>query len=179
MVNTSEIHSEFTSIEGVTLLKRESFQDNRGSFFRLLCTETLSDSFPGLTFVQSNVSYNPTPGTVRGLHGQKQPYSETKLVTCIDGSIYDVVVDMREHSPTFLRHEAFSLTSPSVSIMVPPGCVHGFQTTRPGSIVHYNVSQKHIPEYEIIINPFDPTLAIHWPLPVSLISPKDNGAPYL
>ena len=130
--------------------------------------------------MQANLSTNLKAGTVRGLHFQHTPHGETKLVQCAKGSIYDVVVDIREESPTYLQWAGVELSdSNGMMIYVPAGFAHGYQTLSDAANVVYLVSEFYAPEAEGGLRYNDPKLAIKWPLAVSAISEKDGQWPLL
>ena len=166
-------------ISGVKLIKRSVYTDERGSFSRLGCVNTFNALGISNNFIQHNLSTNVHSGTVRGLHGQSAPHQEMKMITCLNGSIVDVVVDFRENSDTYLKHKKFTLQSPEESVVVPEGCLHGFQTLVPNTIVYYGVTSEYNFEHEVGMNPLDPALEIDWPLEISVISQKDLNRPYI
>jgi dTDP-4-dehydrorhamnose 3,5-epimerase len=129
---------------------------------------------------QANVSFNHRAGTVRGMHWQQPPHAEPKLVRCTRGAVLDVVVDMREHSPTRLQHVAVQLSEHNRrALYVPPYFAHGYQTLVDGSEVVYQVGGEYVPGAERGLRHDDPALGIDWPLPVSVISAKDRAWPLL
>jgi dTDP-4-dehydrorhamnose 3,5-epimerase len=129
---------------------------------------------------QCNVAFNHRRGTVRGMHYQAEPAPETKLVRCTRGGIYDVVIDMRPGSPTFLRHVGVELNEDNrLSLYVPELCAHGYQTLTDGTEVTYQVSEYHSPSCERGHRYDDPQFGIAWPLPTTEISLKDTSWPLL
>jgi dTDP-4-dehydrorhamnose 3,5-epimerase len=119
-------------------------------------------------------------GTTRGLHFQWPPYSETKIVSCAIGRLFDVAVDLRKGSRTYLEHYTAELTAENKQFLViPEGFAHGFQTLEPGTEILYLVTQDYSLEHDDGINPKDPLLAINWPLSISSISPKDEFRDYI
>lgn len=164
-----------TLIDGLFTLEATPFTDNRGYFQRLYCQDTLSEFGVNESINQINHSYTKTKGSIRGLHFQHPPFSETKVISCLAGGIHDVIVDLRTNSATFLKHVHIELTeSDSTSIVIPHGCAHGFQTLNNDTQLLYLHTENYAPKYEGGINPLDPTLAIAWPLAVSNISKKDS-----
>jgi len=172
-----ERHS--TKLDLAFLLKAPLFCDNRGTFNRLFCQDKLLKLGLDNCFVQSNLCINSKAGILRGLHYQRKPYEETKIVTCLTGSIYDVIVDLRPNSSTYLQWQGFELSSPDTSIYVPKGFAHGYQTLSDNAIIHYSVSEFYKPNSEDGLHYNDPKLAIQWKVPVSCISDKDNSWPKL
>ena len=127
------------------------------------------------SFVRSAISHNHTRGTLRGLHLQRAPYSEAKLVVCIRGAIYDVMADIRPDSPTFGKWDGFELTPDNGrALFLPEGVAHGYQALCDESTVHYHLSNYYAPEAADGIRWDDPTLAIKWPLPPSRLSDQDK-----
>jgi dTDP-4-dehydrorhamnose 3,5-epimerase len=128
--------------------------------------------------VQASLSYNRCRGTLRGMHYQTRPYAECKLVRCTSGEIYDVVLDLRPDSPSYLEHSAVRLSADNRSSLYIPECVaHGFQTLRDATEVEYLISEVHSPEHAGGVPYDDPTFGIDWPLPVEAISERDRSWP--
>jgi dTDP-4-dehydrorhamnose 3,5-epimerase len=128
--------------------------------------------------VQMNLSYNRLAGTLRGMHFQHAPYAETKLVRCIRGAIYDVIIDLRPDSPTYKRWIGVTLTAANrLALYVPEGFAHGFQTLEDDTEVFYQVSQYYTPSAEGGVRYDDPAFGIEWPLPVTEMSEKDKRWP--
>ena len=164
-----------TKIHSCKFIKPKRILDNRGYFNRIYCSDEYGCDF---NFVQTNLSFTLEKGTIRGLHYQVNPYSEEKIVTCVSGSIFDVVVDLRPDSPTYLQHESFLLnTDNGCSVLIPKGCAHGFQTLEDNSTVHYLVSNFHNINCEKGLKYDDKSLNIDWPLEVTNISDKDSKWP--
>ena len=156
------------------LIKYTMSLDSRGEFLSLLTPQMLepSSGFAGVR--QVNLSITTQSGTVRGLHGQLPPFAEAKIVTCIRGRIFDVVVDVRRNSPTFLRWVSFELSAKdSQSLFIPRGYLHGFQSLDEKVEIMYLHDQPYVPGSEFRINPLDPSLDILWPTNVELVSEKD------
>lgn len=169
-----------TPIAGLERIERHPRTDHRGRFERLFCADELRGVFGGNTIAQINGSTTSAPGTVRGLHWQREPHGEHKIVTCWAGRVFDVVVDVRPSSPTFLSVFTVELDAEvPVSLCIPPGCAHGFQAIAAGTQLLYVHSAPHVPESEATLHVEDPRLAIPWPLPVRGLSPRDAGAPFL
>jgi len=153
-------------------------KDARGSFGRLFCTQELSSILGERKIVQINQSTSHQIGTVRGLHLQKAPYAETKLVRCIQGKVWDVAVDLRAASPTFLQWHAEELSAQNNKMfLIPEGFAHGFQVLEPNSQLLYLHTAAYAPKYESGVHPLDPTLAICWPYPIQELSTRDQELP--
>lgn len=168
------------SLSGAYLIQLEPRIDARGSFARAFCAREFAAQGLTESFVQANISTNLRAGTVRGLHFQHAPHSEVKLVQCVKGSIYDVVVDARKESKTYLQWAGVELSEENgVMIYVPTGFAHGYQTLSDAANVLYFVSEFYTPEVEGGLRYDDPKLGIKWPLAVSDISEKDGRWPLL
>lgn len=167
-----------TGLPGAVLIEPERQEDDRGFFARLWCLREFEAYGLSTTWVQGSVSFTQCKGTIRGLHFQVAPYAECKLVRCTRGAIYDVILDLRHGSPTFLRHIAVRLSADSGRLVyVPPGCAHGFQTLEDGCEVEYQMSEYYRPEAGRGVRWNDPAFGIHWPLPVTRISERDRTYP--
>ncbi len=171
---------EETPLSGVCLMQRIIIDDSRGSFSRLFCHEVFQQFGFSKSIAQINTSYTARRGTVRGLHFQHAPHQETKLVTCLIGEIYDVVVDVRQDSPTFLNWYGVILSRENgKSLLIPEGFAHGFQAMTDNVDIVYIVSAPFAPESEGGLHYADPRLEIRWPLAVTDISEKDYQRPFL
>ena len=167
-------------LAGLATVVRSRATDSRGSFSRLWCTETLA--YLGFEHgpVQVNQSVTSLRGTVRGMHYQTPPHAETKLVTCIRGEIYDVAVDVRPDSPTYLRWHAEILSADNGrALLIPEGFAHGFQTLTDDCEIIYCHSQPYVPAAEAALRFDDPAISIPWPIPVTLASDRDRSHPLL
>lgn len=164
-------------IPGAWFIKPDIKADERGSFHRVWDVNELTDQIgEKVRFVQHNHSVNRAKGTVRGLHYQEPPKMEGKLVKCITGSIYDVIVDLRKGSSAFLKHVSVKLDSIDHSmIYIPQGCAHGFQALEDNTHILYYHTEFYHPTVENGIRYDDPLLAIQWPLAVTVISERDSG----
>lgn len=165
------------SIPDVRVLTPRRFGDDRGWF-----TETWSRRSLDIAFCQDNMSLSAQPGTIRGLHFQKPPHAQAKLVMVLQGAILDVAVDIRRASPTFGKHVAVELSAATGNqLFIPRGFAHGFCTLEPGTQVMYKVDDFYAPETDAGIHWADPDLAINWPVRVDQahLSPKDLGLPRL
>lgn len=164
-----------SSLPGVQLLERVVSIDERGSFDRVVDAVELTEVLPG-PIQQINLVSNPLAGTVRGLHLQIPPNGEAKIITCIRGSIFDVAVDLRGDSDSFGQHVGiYASSSCPVSIVIPAGFAHGYQTLEAGTQVLYVSTAEYRPACEAGLNPFDEEIGISWPLACTLISSKDQA----
>lgn len=166
---------EEAEIDGVFIVAEQAFEDARGSFARAFCKDTFAQMGLASDMVQCNLSSNPQSGTLRGIHFQAPPVAEAKFVRCVRGAIFDVAVDLRKDSPTYLRSVGVELTQDNgKSLYIPAYCAHGYQTLSDNSTVYYHVSAPYTPGAEGGLRYDDPALAIPWPLPVAAISIKDQ-----
>jgi dTDP-4-dehydrorhamnose 3,5-epimerase len=167
-------------IEGVMLVERERLEDERGYFSRLFCEDELQASgWPG-PVAQINHSLTLKRGTVRGMHYQYPPHLEAKIVTCLRGVAWDVALDLRAGSPTFLRWCAVELSPENrLSLLVPAGCAHGFQALTDEVELVYCTSTPYVADADSGVNPLDPVVSIDWPLAVSVLSDKDRLRPMI
>ena len=163
-------------MEGVGVVKTHFLSDNRGAFGRLFCKRNLEPIIKHRDIVQINFSLTESRGSIRGMHFQHSPYSEMKLVRCLKGRVWDVVVDLRSGSKTFLKWHAEELSPDSSNmIVIPEGCAHGFQTLEPCSELLYLHTNYYAPEAESGLAFDDQRLDIPWPLSVTDISVRDLG----
>jgi dTDP-4-dehydrorhamnose 3,5-epimerase len=168
------------ALPGVFRLDPEAHRDERGMFARLWAKDDLAAHGLVTELAQTSVSTNTVRGTLRGLHFQAPPWQETKLVGCLRGAIWDVVVDLRDGSPTRGRWIALELRpDPPHLVYIPAGCAHGFQTLVDDTAVFYALSAPYVPEAARGIRYDDPTLAVAWPLPVTVVSARDRSLPAL
>jgi dTDP-4-dehydrorhamnose 3,5-epimerase len=167
--------AENLKIDGVLELVRTKREDERGFFSRIYCEENLKPYW-NIPIKQINHSFNASKGTVRGMHYQASPFGDSKIVGCIKGKVWDVVVDLRQGSKTYLNHVAVVLSSENLkSLLIPEGCAHGFQTLEDNTELIYIHSTAYYPEHDVGVSPMDKTLSINWPLKISEISEKDLG----
>jgi dTDP-4-dehydrorhamnose 3,5-epimerase len=168
-----------TKLQGVYIIELECFGDERGFFARTFCREEFAKHGLNPQIVQCNLSYNRKKGTLRGMHYQIAPRAEAKLVMCVAGAIYDVVVDIRENSPTYGEWIAVELPARNRRCMVyiPEGFAHGFQTIEDHSEVFYQMSESYAPEYARGVRWNDPALRIRWPLDNPILSSRDVSFP--
>jgi dTDP-4-dehydrorhamnose 3,5-epimerase len=164
-------------LEGAFVISLDPIADNRGFFARQWDAREFSEHGLDPTVVQCNVSFNLKRGTVRGMHFQRPPHEEVKLVRCTRGSVFDVVVDLRSGSPTRLRWEGVELSADNrLMLYVPRGFAHGYQTLEDESEVSYQVSEFYHPESEGALLWNDPAVGIAWPLTEVTVSEKDSRA---
>lgn len=169
---------EPTTLADARLIRLEKRGDDRGWFARTMDTRIFADQGMDSVFVQQNASMSAQAGTLRGLHFQRPPYAEAKLVRCLRGRILDVIVDLRRDSPSFGKWEGFELTDRNDRMLyVPAGFAHGFQTLADDTAVTYQVSHRYTPEAEGGLRWDDPALGIDWPLPPAVMSDKDAAWP--
>jgi dTDP-4-dehydrorhamnose 3,5-epimerase len=165
-----------TSLAGAFIIEPEPFTDDRGVFARTFCAREFEQHGLATTFVQCSTSWNARKGTVRGLHYQLAPACEVKIVRCTSGSLFDVVVDLRPDSPTYLHHISVKLSAANRrSLYIPAMFAHGFQTLEDGAEIAYQMSEFYAPELGTGLRWNDPTLGINWPLEVTAISEKDES----
>lgn len=169
-----------TSIPGAWVIESESFDDERGAFSRLFCAKELHEILGVRTIVQINHSVTRSTGAVRGLHYQTSPNAEMKIVRCLKGRVFDVAVDLRPGSPTFLKWNAVELTPENkLAYVIPEGCAHGFQVLEANSQLLYLHTALYTPEAEGAVRFDDPQIAVRWPLPPTDISTRDLSHPLL
>ncbi|WP_084113187.1 dTDP-4-dehydrorhamnose 3,5-epimerase [Belnapia moabensis] len=169
-----------TNLQDAWLVEIELRGDDRGSFARTMCADEFAARGMINSFAQQNMSVSAKAGTLRGLHFQRAPHTEAKLVRCTRGVILDVIVDLRSNSPSYLKHEAFELSAENrKQLYVPPGFAHSFQTLVDDCEVSYLVSAAYAPQAEGGLRYDDPLLNISWPRPITAISAKDTTWPYL
>lgn len=165
-----------TTLKDVKLIELEKLEDERGFFARVWDTKIFQDNGMVPNTVQCNISYTKIKGSIRGLHYQKNPFEESKLIRCTKGKILDVVIDLRPFSKTYKKYEGFELSENNHKMVyMPEGFAHGFQTLEDNTEVFYQVSQFYSPDYENGIRWNDPTFNIKWPIKVTKISQKDKN----
>lgn len=164
-----------TDLAGVFVVEKELLRDDRGYFARAFCREEFSRIREGIEFVQSNTSQNKKAGTTRGLHFQRPPFAECKLVSCIQGSAVDVIVDVRKGSTSFLKHIMVEISAENERmVFIPEGCAHGFQTLEDNTRLFYQHTAFYQPGYEDGLRYNDPRLDIQWPTTATNMSEKDQ-----
>ncbi|QDA58894.1 dTDP-4-dehydrorhamnose 3,5-epimerase [Hymenobacter jejuensis] len=167
-----------TELPGAFIIDLERMSDDRGFFARSWCEDEFAAHGILMPPLQANVSSNPRQGTLRGMHYQLPPHEETKLIRCTRGAIYDVIVDLREESPTYGKWIGVELTADSFRMLFVPGrFAHGFITLAPNTDVTYQVSAKYAPGAERGIRWNDPAIGINWPIQPEIISEKDQNHP--
>jgi len=167
-----------TELADVRLIDLEPHGDDRGFFARAWCRQELEDAGLDTSFAQANMSGSAQMGTIRGLHFQRPPFSEVKLVRCVRGAILDVIVDIRKGSPTYLEWGGFELSAENRrALYVPKGFAHGFQSLTDKVELYYQVSQAYEPDYEFGLRYDDPALGIEWPRSTTVMSDKDRSWP--
>jgi dTDP-4-dehydrorhamnose 3,5-epimerase len=164
-----------TPLSGLKLIERKPVGDARGFLSRLFCESELAAAGWTCSIAQINHTLTRKQGAVRGMHFQRAPYAEMKLVSCLRGSVWDIAVDLRSGSPTFLKWHAAELSADNHrALLIPEGFAHGFQALSDDCELLYLHSQPYTPTYEAGFNPEDPMLAIYWPLDVAEISARDR-----
>jgi dTDP-4-dehydrorhamnose 3,5-epimerase len=172
--------STATALPGVAVVETDTFRDHRGAFSRYYCQRDSEDLIGERRIVQINYSQTSLRGAVRGLHFQYPPHAELKMVRCLKGRVWDVALDLRRGSPTFLHWHAEELSERNARMMViPEGCAHGFQALEEDSELLYLHTEFYAPEAEGGVSCTDPRLAIPWPLPIADLSRRDGGHPPL
>jgi dTDP-4-dehydrorhamnose 3,5-epimerase len=168
---------EETKLKGVFFIKSEPLEDERGWFARTFCQKEFEDHGLNPRLVQCNVSYNRKKGTLRGMHYQSTPHCEAKLVTCVAGSIYDVVIDLRPGSPTYCQWQSIELNAsyPRMMLYIPENFAHGFQTLADGTEVVYQMSEFYHPDSARGLRWNDPVFKIQWPAAKRIVSEKDQS----
>jgi dTDP-4-dehydrorhamnose 3,5-epimerase len=167
---------EPTPIAGLSIIRRQRRTDDRGFLERLFEEVPFSTLLDEKPVVQMNHTYTKKSGTIRGMHCQLPPHAEWKVVTCIRGSVFDVVVDLRSKSKTFGKWWGYELTDTNGdSLAIPEGCAHGLQTLQNDVDLVYMHTEKYAPSAEGAINPFNSELAIRWPREISEISDRDQS----
>lgn len=171
---------EKTPIEGLMIIKTNSFRDSRGEFTRIFCDQDLNQYLQGKIIRQINRSVTFNVGVVRGMHYQVAPHAEIKIVRCVAGKVFDVAVDLRASSPTFLQWFGIELGPESAdALLIPEGCAHGFQALLPNSELIYLHTAQFAQNAEGGIRFDDPKISIEWPLMVPEVSQRDSKFLYL
>lgn len=170
-----------TSIDGLLVLQPRVFRDQRGYFFESFSQREFDEKVAPIRFVQDNESMSQR-GVVRGLHYQRAPYTQTKLVRCVRGAVLDVAVDIRQGSPTYGQHVAVELTEENkLQFFIPKGFAHGFAVLSETAVFEYKCDEFYHPESEAGVSIMDPSLGIDWrtPLAEAILSEKDTRLPLL
>jgi len=169
-----------TKLDGLAVVQRTMVGDERGCLSRLFCAEELRAAGWMWPISQINHALTTVAGTVRGMHFQYPPKAEAKLVSCLRGAVWDVAVDLRKGSPTFLHWHAEELSAANRrALLIPPGFAHGFQSLEPDCELLYLHSEAYDPALEGALNPRDPALGITWPREIAVISDKDAKQPMI
>ena len=172
------MHFTETKLKGAYILDLKPIEDERGFFARTFCVQEFEAHGLNPCVVQCNVSYNKHKGTLRGMHYQSAPHAEAKLVRCICGAIYDVIIDLRPESPTFKQWVGVELTASNRRMLyVPEGLAHGFQTLEDETEVFYQMSEFYFPQSAQGVRWDDPAFQIDWPPAERVISSKDISYP--
>lgn len=167
-----------TAIAGAKLVELERHEDERGFFARSYCEREFEAAGLPARVAQCNVSFNRSRGTLRGMHFQRAPHAEAKLVRCTRGSIYDVIVDLRKASPSYLKWFAVTLSAENQrALFIPEDVAHGFQTLEDSSEVFYQMSAFYHPEAASGVRWNDPAFRIEWPIDRPIVSARDAGYP--
>jgi dTDP-4-dehydrorhamnose 3,5-epimerase len=166
------------SLAGAYVIEPDRLGDGRGFFARTWCKRMSAAIGHTAEWVQHSVASNRAKGTLRGMHYQAPPQEEVKLIQCVSGEIYDVILDLRLGSPTYGQWEAVELSAANLRLLyVPKGLAHGYQTLVDDTTVHYLISEEYRPEAARGVRYHDPAFEIDWPLPVSAISERDLAWP--
>ena len=170
-----------TELPGAYIVEVERLQDDRGFFARTWCATEFQEHGLDVALSQCSISFNKNRGTLRGLHWQKAPHEEAKLVRCTQGAIFDVAVDLRSDSPTYKRWVGVELSAENrKALFIPTGMAHGFQTLVDNTEVLYQISVPYVPGMAAGVRWNDPALAIRWPIRDNIvISPRDAELPLL
>lgn len=167
-----------TPLKGAFIIDLEKREDERGFFARTWCANEMKVHGQKSCVAQANMSYSYKKGTLRGMHYQKEPYKESKMIQCIRGAVYDVIIDLRPDSPTFKQWIGTELTAYNYRMLyVPEDFAHGFITLEDNTEVAYMVSQFYAPGFEAGVRYDDPAFGIQWPMNVQVISQKDANWP--
>jgi dTDP-4-dehydrorhamnose 3,5-epimerase len=166
------------SLTGAWIIDIERLEDDRGFFARTYCQKQFAEHGLNPNIAQCNISYNKVKGTLRGMHLQVEPFQEVKLVQCIQGSIFDVMIDLRPNSPTFCEYVGVELSAENHKMLyIPEGFAHGFITLEDHSTIFYQMSQFYAPSYARGFRWNDPRFGINWPIDVKVISDRDRSYP--
>jgi dTDP-4-dehydrorhamnose 3,5-epimerase len=167
-----------TGIDELYTVNINRLEDERGFFGRVFCSQEFDEMNIESRVCQANISYNKLAGTMRGMHYQKTPFQETKFIRCINGSIYDVVIDLRKDSTTYCQSFGVELNDKNrTALFVPKDFAHGFVTLQDDTEVMYMVSQSYVPNAEDGIRWNDPLFSLDWPIEPVVVSSKDNSWP--
>ena len=163
-------------IEGAYLIELEKYRDERGTFARQFCKKELAAAGIDFDIKQCNLSNNYKAGVLRGMHYQKEPYPEIKLVSCMRGKIYDVIVDIRPNSPTYKKWISNILSEENGRMVyIPSGVAHGFQVLEDNSLLYYQLGEFFMPDYYAGVRYNDPAFGIEWPIADVIITERDKN----
>ena len=163
-----------TKLKGAYIIEIEPIEDERGFFARSFCQKEFEEHGLNPRIIQCNISFNKKKGTIRGMHYQVAPYQEAKIVSCTNGAIYDVIIDLRKKSLTYCQWFAVELSAEAYKMLyIPEGFAHGFQTLEDNTAVFYQMSEFYHPECARGVRWNDPAFGIKWPLSVKIKSKKD------
>jgi dTDP-4-dehydrorhamnose 3,5-epimerase len=165
-----------TKLKGAFIIDIAPRQDERGFFARSWCADEFEKHGLNPRLAQCNISFNKKRGTLRGMHYQAEPFPEAKLVRCTLGAMYDVMIDLRQNSPTFKQWLAVELTAQNRrALYIPEGFAHGFQTLADNTEVFYQMSEFYHPECARGVRWDDPAFGVEWALPITMASPQDSA----
>lgn len=169
-----------TPLSGAKIVQRKPIEDTRGFLSRFFCAEEFQEAGLKNNISQINHTLTRQKGTVRGLHFQYPPYAETKIVSCLSGEVFDIAVDLRKDSPTFLQWHGEVLSKKNLrSFFIPEGFAHGFQTLTDDCELIYLHTTTYVKDAEGALNVLDPKLNIKWPLPISDLSERDHNHSFI
>lgn len=167
-----------TKLPGAWLIEPEPVVDHRGHFMRTFCAREFSDHGLMAAFPQHSLSFTKAKGSLRGMHFQRAPHTEVKVVSCAKGALFDAIIDLRADSPTHGQWQGFELSAANGhQLYIPSGFAHGFQTLADDVETRYLISQFYVPNASGGVRYNDPAFAIEWPLPVAFLSEKDAAWP--
>lgn len=167
-----------TALRGAFVIEPEPLADDRGFFARVWCAREFAAHGLETRIAQCSISLNTRRGTLRGMHYQERPYAEVKLVRCTRGAAFDVIIDLRPDSPTFLQHAAVELTADNRRMLyIPQGCAHGFQTLADDTEVLYQMSEFYAPSAGRGVRWNDPAFGIRWPIGDPILLERDRRYP--
>ena len=167
-----------TPIQGVYVIDLEPVEDHRGFFARTYCDDEFRARGLETHFAQASIAFTARRGTLRGMHYQREPYGEVKLVRCTRGAVYDAVIDLRPHSATFRQWFAVELTADNRRMLyVPAGFAHGYQTLQDDTEISYQMSTPYHPEAAAGVRWNDPAFGVSWPIDVTVIAERDAAYP--
>ncbi len=167
-----------TALKSAYIIELEKAEDERGFFARTFCSNEFAERGLNNKVAQCSISYNARRGTLRGMHYQSEPHVEAKLVQCVRGALYDVIIDLRPDSKTYCRWVGYELSEKNRQLLyVPEGFAHGFQTLEDDTVVYYQISEYYAPQFAGGVRWDDPAFGIVWPLEDPIISDKDRQLP--